>query len=100
MRVNRTTVEVDDVKYDWWISREPQWCHEDGWQGVQITVELTKKPKKQLLIQLLFSIESRRSTPHRQRPKVPNKNIILHIKDAINLGWQPESKGKPFRYDA
>lgn len=98
MKQQKMIVEVDGLEYVYWISRDPQWCHEDGWQGVQVTVELAKRPNKQLLIQLPFSIESRASTPHMQRPKIADNDVEGYIKAAIESGWAPESKGKPYRY--
>ncbi len=99
MKQQKNTVEVEGEKYDWWVSRNPQWCHEDGWQGVQLTVELANRSRKQLLIQLPFVVESRSSTPHKQRPKILPIAVVNDIKAAIELGWKPDSKGKPYRYE-
>ncbi len=99
MNQQRNSIEVEGTKYDWWVSRNPQWCHEDGWQGGQLTVELADSPRKQLLIQFPFVVESRSSTPHKQRPKIPVNVVVEHIKKAIGAGWEPDSKGKPFRYE-
>ncbi len=99
MRTEETTIELNNTIYKWWVSRQPQWCHEDGWQGVQISVELAKEPKKILLLQLPFEISSRRSTPQKQRPKIQPKQVVNYITQAIEDGWQPNSRGKPFRYE-
>ena len=35
---------------------------------------------------------------HQQRPKVSKSDVAVRIKEAIEAGWDPESRGKPFSY--
>src|ERR1700722_1455850 len=93
------TVFVDGVAFSWRLHREPQWCTADGWKGVAIAVEHAKAPVRTLIIEFPFEIQSHRSTPHRQRPKLPEKAIAAHIRGAIAQGWHPESRGKPFIFE-
>ena len=98
MITSKFLIIVNNEEFKWWVSRQPQWCHEDGWQGVQISVELSKNPRKLPLIQLPFKAVARRSTPHKQRPKIQPAQVIEYITSAIETGWQPNSFGKPFHY--
>ena len=100
MKSIESILEVNGDNYIWHVSRQPQWCHEDGWQGVQITVEPQTNPKRLLLVQLPFEVSSRRSTPHKQRPKINKIELSNHIVAAIKTGWEPVSKGKPYKYVA
>ncbi len=76
MKDNWVVVEINNLNYKWRVSRQPQWCHEDRWQGVQLSVESIKEHQKVLLIQLSFEILSRRSTPQKQRPKIQSKEVV------------------------
>ena len=90
------TVSVDGTTFSWRLHREPQWCTADGWRGVAIAVELAKTPGRELILEFPFEVNSHRSTPHRQRPRLQEKTIEAHIRSAIAQGWHPESRGKPF----
>ncbi len=59
MKDDRVVVEINNLNYKWRVSRQPQWCHEDRWQGVQLSVESIKEHQKILLIQLPFEISSK-----------------------------------------
>lgn len=90
---------MDGKLFEWWLERQPQWCHEDGWKGLLIGIKLQNKDSKVAFIQLPFKVESRRSTPQKQRPKIHISDLEKHIKQAIEAGWEPESRGKPFAYE-
>jgi hypothetical protein len=85
---------VDGVKYRWQIHREPQWATVDGGKGLCISVQHEENPQKVLLLEYPFPKPSR----HAQRPKVSKHDVAVQIGKAIEAGWEPESRGKPFTY--
>nr|WP_315491638.1 hypothetical protein [uncultured Rhodoferax sp.] len=95
-RAAESHVAVNGSVFLWKIHREPQWCTADGWKGLAISVEQADIGGRQLLIELPFSAKERRSTPHRQRPKVNQAELQAHIEKALEVGWAPDSRGKPF----
>jgi hypothetical protein len=99
MNISTSDITVDGKNYEWWVERQPQWCHEDSWKGVLLGVQITKQKSRSCLIQLPFEVKSSRSVPGRQRPKISQKQIESYIREALEAGWEPESKGKPFQYE-
>jgi hypothetical protein len=90
-------ITIERSTFRWRIERQPQWCTTDGWKGLCISVELAETPGRQLLVELPFALKERRSTPHRQRPRVSQADVETCIKQGLAAGWLPNSRGKPFR---
>ena len=95
---NRITVLGYDLV--WSILRQPQWCTTVGWKGMAIEVLPESGSGRSLVVQLPFEVEGRRSTPHRQRPMVDLSVLNANIEAAMDAGWVPGTRGKPFQYDA
>ena len=38
IRSGTSIVEVDGVKYEWQLQREPQWSDADGWKGMMVSL--------------------------------------------------------------
>lgn len=85
---------VEGVKFRWHIHREPQWATVDGAKGLCISVQHEENPQKVLLLEYPFPPPNR----HQQRPKVNKQDVAKRIGQAIEAGWEPESRGKPFTY--
>lgn len=93
------TITVDSVDYTWTLQREPQWCTADGYKGMAIAVSLVDEPRRSAILQYPFPLNARRSTPHRQRPKVERSQLESGIREALASGWEPDSKGKPITFE-
>jgi hypothetical protein len=85
---------IGGVPYCWRVHREPQWSSVDGPKGLCIAVEPQDNPQKILLLEYPFPPPNR----HQQRPKISKSDVALRIKQAMDAGWNPESRGKPFTY--
>jgi hypothetical protein len=99
MRTEPALVEVGGATYAWSVHREPQWCTIDGWKGLALEVAAQDASGRQLIIELPFQAKSHRSTPHRQRPNVARSEIERYIREALEAGWDPDSRGKPFVFE-
>ena len=93
-------VEVDGLKYDWELQREPQWSDVEGWKGMTISLQeqdtqrgalLEFPPPKRLLKGL-----------QRGRLQINDAIVTRGIRAALAAGWEPASRGKPmvFTVDA
>lgn len=93
-------VEVDGLKYEWELQREPQWSDADGWRGMAISLMqkdtqrgavLEFPPPKRLLKGL-----------QRGRLQINDAIVARGIRAALLAGWEPASRGKPmvFTVDA
>jgi hypothetical protein len=91
-------ISVDGVEFGWRVDRNPQWCTADGWRGLLLYVEASGSRGRSLHIELPFEIRDHGSTPHRQRPKVSAQALSRYIREALEAGWDPSSRGKTFLY--
>jgi len=101
--VKRTAAQSIDVRgtlFTWRVHRESQWCTADGWRGLAVLVELIGTGERALIIEFPFAIETRRSTPQRQRPSVSEKELQRAIAAALDAGWDPQRRGKPYLFEA
>ena len=91
-------VEVEGVKYDWFVQREPQWCTADGWRGM--TIVLRHDAGREAILE--FPMPSARRSklqPQLRRPQVNRRIIENGIRSALASGWEPTSRGKPMTFE-
>lgn len=91
----KETIVVDGIKFIWWISSVPRWG-DRGIRGIDISVELERNPQKSLLIQMPYIPSG--NAPNRSRPKMTSNEVKILIVEAMNEGWKPFSRGKPYKY--
>jgi hypothetical protein len=96
MRTDSSLVTVGEVSFRFKVHREPQWCGADGWKGLALAIEAVDRPGRNLIVELPFERSSHRSTPQRQRPVISVAEVERYIREAIDAGWDPDSRGKPF----
>jgi len=99
MRTDSAIAKVGGASFRFKVHREPQWCGSDGWKGLALAVEAVDKAGRNLIVELPFEHSSHRSTPHRQRPSISVAKVEGYIREALEAGWDPESRGKPFVYE-
>ncbi|HSI17854.1 MAG TPA: hypothetical protein VK980_08800 [Sphingomonas sp.] len=92
-------VEIDGLKYEWQLEREPQ-CTADGWKGMTVSLRQADAQREALL---------EFPTPKRLLKGLPKGRTQINdaiaarcVRAALSAGWDPESRGKPmvFMVDA
>ena len=92
-------VEIDGLKYEWQLEREPQ-CTADGWKGMTVSLRQADAQREALL---------EFPTPKRLLKGLPKGRTQINdaiaargVRAALLAGWDPESRGKPmvFMVDA
>lgn len=93
-------VHVGGVEYRWSIYREPRWTGTGVLLGLAILVNAAKSKGRELVLE--FAIDSTRhgEMPPHQRFRVSNRRLIECVQNAMNSGWDPETRGKPFFFNA
>jgi hypothetical protein len=96
------TVEVDGVRFDWAVSREPQWCTVDGWRGMTIALRKLDAEREAVLEFPMPPARRSKMQPQLRRPQVNGRIVENGIRAALAAGWNPASRGKPvvFEVDA
>jgi hypothetical protein len=93
-------VEVDGLRFEWELRREPQWGETDGWQGM--TIALRQQGAQRGAV--LEFPPPKRLMKGMQRGRLQINDAILArgVRAARLAGWEPESRGKPmvFMVDA
>lgn len=99
MRTDAAIVKVGGTSFRFKVHREPQWCGSGGWKGLALAVEAVDTTGRNLIVELPFERASHRSTPHRQRPSISLAEVESYIREALDAGWDPDSRGKPFVFE-
>lgn len=94
------TVDVDGLKYDWELRREPQWSDAEGWKGMTVFL-LQQDTQRGALLEfpppkrLLKGLQ-------RGRLQINDAIVTRGVRAALLAGWEPASRGKPmvFTVDA
>jgi len=99
---------VDGVVLCWEIRSEPQFKTTDGDIGMRLTIQaegvvtarnpLVPKNKAHRELILEYPFEKRQRKPSRfpDRPKIDPAALTADIRLAMEAGWEPLSRGRPF----
>jgi hypothetical protein len=85
---------IDGTKYRWSIERYPRYTSE-GYFGLRVHVQAANGSRL-LVLDFPFEERDHRTMPHHQRPKPSARELSAQIVSAINAGWEPGSRGRPF----
>lgn len=92
-------VEIDGLKFEWQLQREPQFTA-DGWKGMTVSLRQMDSQREALLE---FPTPKRllKGLP-KGRSQINDAIAARGIRAALSAGWEPASRGKPmvFMVDA
>jgi hypothetical protein len=93
-------VTVDGVALQWMLTSEPQWSNSgDGYKGLCISVTVVGEARRELIIEYPYPKgRDGRPLPVPQRPPVSPKLVEVAIRQALEDGWDPASRGKALVY--
>jgi hypothetical protein len=97
----QAAVTIDGFPLVWHLHREQQFSAEDGWRGLAIHVKTAGGVRRELYLEYpawVKETHSIRYTPP-ARPNISPAKVAAHIRQAMEAGWDPESRGKPFVYE-
>ena len=93
------TVDIDGLKYEWELQREPQFTA-DGWKGMTVSLRQMDTQREALLE---FPTPKRllKGLP-KGRSQINDAFAARGVRAALSAGWEPASRGKPmvFMVDA
>lgn len=97
-------INVRGDEYRWSIYRQPKWAtgqfEQHQLRGLAILVESIRPSCRRLILE--FSIDPSRhgDMPQHQRFRINDSRLIECVEQAMDEGWDPESRGKDFIYEA
>lgn len=89
---------IDDISLRWELISEPQWSNSgDGYKGLCVSVRVADEARRELIIEYPYPTGSDgRPLPVPQRPDLTSKLVEASIRQAMDAGWDPLSRGKKF----
>ena len=99
---------VDDVVLRWEVRSEPQWNTTDGNIGMRLTIEAVgpltarnplapkNKAHRELILEYPFEKRQKKTSRFPDRPKIDPVALTADIRLAMDAGWEPLSRGRPF----
>jgi hypothetical protein len=85
---------IDETPLRWTVRSDPQKGTAEGDIGLRLLVEFDGKAHRQLILEYPFE----KKTPARflERTRAAPESLIADIRLAMEHGWEPKSRGRPF----
>jgi hypothetical protein len=98
-------VAVGNAEYRWSVFRQPTWAtgraHDSlTLLGLAILVEPPESNRRELLLEFEIDCGRHGDMPQHQRFQVPQSRLVEAIQDALQSGYDPNSRRKRFVYEA
>ena len=98
----QSSVTIDGVPLIWRLHREQNWTDDDKAVGLAIHVQVVGLVRRELYLEYpaVRKQQNGYAAPVlTMRPPIAASKVAEHIREAMEAGWDPESRGKPFVYE-
>jgi hypothetical protein len=97
----QAAITIGDFPLIWRLHREQQLTTADGWKGVAIHVKVAEGVRRELYLEYPVYYKEQHGVRFSEppRPTILAAKVEAHIRLAMEAGWDPESRGKPFIYE-
>jgi hypothetical protein len=86
-------LEVDGYPLRWWLKSEQIWSPGGDHVGLRLSVEREDEAHRELVLEYPFREGSRVA-----RPDIDRDRLGADIRRAMDAGWNPRSRGRPFHF--
>lgn len=86
------TIEVDGWPLRWTLKSEQIWSADGDHVGLRLSVERSDEQRRELILEYPFQEMGDRTG----RPDIDPHRLENDIRLAIQEGWKPKSRGRPF----
>ena len=92
-------ITIDGLELTWTLLRDTQWSSRDDYQGITISVRKMGPERRELLLKYPFlGVEPNGQWHIPEKLKVTPQIVEAGIREAIEGGWEPDSRGKVFTW--
>jgi hypothetical protein len=95
-RVSGGRIVIDDIALLWTVRSEPQKGTADGDIGLRLQVETEGKAHRLLILEYPFEKRQKIQGRILERTRVDPQSLVADIRLAMEAGWDPHSRGRPF----
>jgi hypothetical protein len=97
----QSEVTIDGFRLIWNLHREQLMPAQDDWTGMAIHVKVAVGVRRELYLEYPVYYKEQRGVKFVEppRPTILAVKVEAHIRQAMEAGWDPESRGKPFVYE-
>ncbi len=88
------TLKVDGVEYFWEFRHASRFDSSVGLSGLSVVVSLRPAKTRDLIADFPISTFDPKGKP---RKTTLERHLASVVRSALGSGWEPESRGKPFR---
>jgi hypothetical protein len=98
-------IVVDELPLRWSIKSEPMWHTTDGDIGMRLRIVKhdeattrhgTLKAWRELVLQYPFDAKQNSPSRFPERPNITPEMVTAGVRLALEAGWIPDSRGRPF----
>ena len=99
MEVVDELITVDGIELRWHLHAEPQITSEFGPKGRRYSIRAAEGTKRELILEFAFPKETTKRKPVSPQSAKIFPNILEDgIRQAIEAGWRPYSRGRVFSF--
>src|SRR5690242_12523257 len=92
-------ITVDGLELTWTVLRDTQWSSRDDYQGITISVRKVGPERRELLLKYPFlGVKPNGNWHIPEKVKVTSKIVETGVREALEAGWSPDSRGKVFTW--
>jgi hypothetical protein len=97
----QSEVTIDGFHLIWNLHREQLMPAQDDWTGMAIHVKIAEGVRRELYLEYPVYYKEQHGVKFTEppRPTIVPAKVVAHIRQAIEDGWDPDSRGKPYIYE-
>ncbi len=90
------SIVIDEIPLRWVVRSEPQKGTAEGDVGLRLTVMFDGKAHRELVLEYPFDKQQKTVGRLLERTRAEPESLIADIRLAMEHGWEPKSRGRPF----
>ena len=87
---------VEGYALGWTLKSEQIWDPKGAHVGLRLSIQRTDETRRELILEYPFRAQPAGKTHLRDRPEVDPHALAADIRLAMQAGWNPKSRGRPF----
>lgn len=102
--IKKGSIRIGETDFRWSLYRQPTWARGQNdvpvLLGLAILVEPPQQSHRELVLEFDIDRSRHGDMPQHQRFRIPDSRLIEAVESAMRAGYDPESRGKRFVYEA